>query len=75
MSAPKPRKGMPSPKLDKSTFRDRFFGRFQDPAFRPYDADIQRIMDVAWSAYREGRKAPITRKRAQDLQILTTTSR
>jgi multimeric flavodoxin WrbA len=62
MSAPEPRKGMPSPKLDKPAFRSRFLDRFQDPAFRPLDAELERIMEVAWKAYQDGRKSPITRK-------------
>lgn len=62
MSASEPRKGMPSPKLDKPAFRARFFDRFQDPAFRALDPELERVMEVAWSAYQDGRKAPITRK-------------
>src|SRR4051812_31874847 len=53
---------MPSPKLDKAAFRSRFLDRFHDPAFRPLDDALERIVEVAWDAYREGRKSPITRK-------------
>lgn len=60
--APAPRKGMPDPQLDRETFRARYLERFHDPAFRSLDAELERIVDVAWDAYANHRKAPITRK-------------
>src|SRR5882724_691757 len=68
MSGAEPRKGMPSPKLDKATFRTRFLERFHDPAFRPLDDALERILEVAWDAYREGRKSPITRKAGPEFE-------
>ena len=62
MPATEPRKGMPSPKLDKPAFRERFLDRFRDPAFRAEDEALNRLIDIAWDAYQAGRKAPITRK-------------
>jgi multimeric flavodoxin WrbA len=61
-AAPVPRKGMPSPKLDREAFRERWLAQFRDPAFRALDAELARIEETAWEAYAEGRKAPITRK-------------
>jgi multimeric flavodoxin WrbA len=59
---PAPRKGMPSPRLDEAAFRDRFRARFADPAFAPLDAEIERLAGVAWAAYADSRKSPVTRK-------------
>jgi multimeric flavodoxin WrbA len=66
MSGTEPRKGMPSPQLDKETFRNRFLDRFHDPAFREMDDALDRLIEIAWGAYQEGRKAPITRKAGPD---------
>ena len=35
---------------------------FVDPAFRSEDQAIARLEEIAWQAYTEGRKAPLTRK-------------
>jgi multimeric flavodoxin WrbA len=59
---PEPRKGMPDPKLTQAEFRARYLQQFTDPAFRPLDAELERIVQVAWDAYDNHRKAPITRK-------------
>lgn len=61
-SAPAPRKGMPDPTLSQAEFRRRYLDQFRDPAFRPLDAELERIADIAWDAYSQHRKAPITRK-------------
>jgi multimeric flavodoxin WrbA len=61
-SAPKPRKGMPSPRLDKATFKARFRSAFADPAFDALDKELTRVADVAWDAYRGHRKSPRTKK-------------
>jgi multimeric flavodoxin WrbA len=60
--APEPRKGMPDPTLSEAEFRDRYLSQFRDPAFRPLDAELERIAAAAWDAYAGHRKAPITRK-------------
>jgi multimeric flavodoxin WrbA len=61
-TAPEPRKGMPSPQLSEADFRARFLGQYQDPVFRPLDAELARIATAAWDAYSNHRKAPVTRK-------------
>jgi multimeric flavodoxin WrbA len=66
MSASQPRKGMPSPKLDRETFRRRFLDRFCDPAFRRMDDALDQLIEIAWDAYQDGRKSPITRKAGPD---------
>jgi multimeric flavodoxin WrbA len=53
---------MPDPKLTQAQFRERYLGQFRDPGFRPLDAELERIVQVAWEAYDAGRKAPQTRK-------------
>jgi multimeric flavodoxin WrbA len=60
--APEPRKGMPSPRLEEAAFRARFGERFADPAFAPLAAEIERLASVAWRAYSDQRKSPVTRK-------------
>ena len=50
----------PAP-LTRTEFRDRFNGRFYDPAFQGEQDAIARLEAIAWSAVQEGRKAPITR--------------
>ena len=55
-------KGQAPAVLNRSDFHDRFMQSFMDPAFRPEDEALARLEDVAWDAYKEGRKAPVTRK-------------
>jgi len=57
-----PRKGMPSPKLPEDAFKARYREQFTDPEFDGLSADIERIAEVAWHAYRDSRKSPRTRK-------------
>lgn len=57
----KVRKGQAPPKLTRAEFSERFNIRFYDPAFAAESEAIARIEVIAWEAYREGRKAPITR--------------
>lgn len=62
MKVPTPRKGMPSPRLDKSQFRERFLSQFKDSSFEELTAELERVGDAAWQAYDTSRKSPITRK-------------
>ena len=59
---PEPRKGMPDPALSEAEFRRRYLEQFADPAFRTLDAELEKILQVAWDAYSNHRKAPVTRK-------------
>ena len=56
------RKGQAPAVLTRSEFHDRFIQSFVDPAFRAEDDAISRVEAVAWEAYQDGRKAPVTRK-------------
>lgn len=56
------RKGQAPGNLDRGEFGRRFRNAFVDPAFRVEDAAIARLEAVAWDAYVDGRKSPLTRK-------------
>jgi multimeric flavodoxin WrbA len=56
------RKGQAPAKLGRTEFGIRFRAAYIDPAFRAEDSSIARLEEIAWQAYREGRKAPFTRK-------------
>lgn len=55
-------KGQASVALPKAEFLARFRRRFEDPAFRASDDRIDALGEVAWQAYHEYRKSPVTRK-------------
>src|SRR5690242_20980495 len=55
------RKGMPSTTLDKAEFARRLKQLFFDPAFDSLTSEIDKIVDAAWDAYDNSRKAPRTR--------------
>ena len=54
------RKGQAPAPLTREEFHRRFVVRFYDPAFKAEGDAIGRLEDIAWGAYKEGRKAPIT---------------
>lgn len=56
------RKGQAPPVLSRKVFHERFMQSFMDPAFKPEAEALARLEAVAWDAYIEGRKAPVTRK-------------
>jgi multimeric flavodoxin WrbA len=53
---------MPSVELTREVFAERFRARFYDPEFDNGRADIDRLLDIAWSAYADDHKSPRTRK-------------
>ncbi len=55
------RKGQAPATLTRQAFGDRYRASFIDPAFASEAAAIARLEDIAWQAYSEGRKAPLTR--------------
>ncbi len=61
-TAPDPRKGMPSPQLDETEFRQRFLEQFADPAFGAATSELDRVAGIAWDGYSNHRKSPVTRK-------------
>lgn len=60
-SAPAPRKGMPSPRLQEAEFKRRYREQFIDPTFEAATAEIDTIAEIAWKAYADSRKSPRTR--------------
>jgi multimeric flavodoxin WrbA len=56
------RKGQAPAQLSRIQFHDRFAQSFKDPLFAPEKAALARVEDVAWTAYRDSRKSPVTQK-------------
>ncbi|MBC7610219.1 MAG: flavodoxin family protein [Polaromonas sp.] len=56
------RKGQAPAVLSRKAFHERFMQSFKDPAFNAESEALLRVEDIAWEAYLEGRKAPVTRK-------------
>jgi multimeric flavodoxin WrbA len=56
------REGQAPKPHSREVFHERFMQSFVDPAFRVEDTAISRLEHVAWEAYQEGRKSPVTRK-------------
>ncbi|MDM0035682.1 flavodoxin family protein [Variovorax sp. J22P271] len=59
---PRIRKGQAPESLQRAAFHDRFMQPYQDPAFKAEAKALERIELIAWEAYEQGRKAPVTRK-------------
>jgi multimeric flavodoxin WrbA len=62
MAAPDIRKEMPPVKLSREEFGQRYRRRFSDPMFAPLKDELEAVIAVAWDAYSNSRKAPVTRK-------------
>ncbi len=56
------RKGQAPGQLKRVEFHDRFMQSFQDPAFGVESDALGRLEDIAWEAYTDSRKSPVTRK-------------
>ena len=56
------RKGQAPAPLTRERFHERFMQDFKDPAFQAEQQALARLEQIAFEAYEEGRKAPITRK-------------
>ena len=48
--------------MARDAFRERFMQAFFDPAYQGESPALARLEEIAWDAYDEGRKAPLTRK-------------
>jgi multimeric flavodoxin WrbA len=57
--------------LTPRQFRERFFARFDDPAFDAVKAELDKVCDIAWNGYIEYRKSPRTRPAGNDFSIKT----
>ena len=60
--SPKVVEGQVAKFLSREEFRRRFDNRFYDPAFDVARPEIARLEAIAWDAYHDGRKAPVTAK-------------
>jgi multimeric flavodoxin WrbA len=56
------RKGQAPAPAARSEFHDLFMQAFFDPVYRTERDAIARLEQLAWDAYQEGRKAPVTHK-------------
>lgn len=59
--APAVRKGQGDVKLSREEFERRLRERFYDPAFDAVAPELEKIVNVAWTAYDQYRKSPRTR--------------
>ena len=62
ITSPKIRIGQAPKTITRSEFSDRFKQSFLDPAFRVEDEAIDKLEEIAWQAFVDGRKAPLTQK-------------
>ncbi|RZL86519.1 MAG: flavodoxin family protein [Variovorax sp.] len=56
------RKGQAPAPMARTAFHQRFMEAYRDPAFQAESEALTRIEAIAWEAYEQGRKAPLTRK-------------
>ena len=56
------RKGQAPGPISRAEFSQRYQAAFRDPAFTAEQEALGRIEQIAWLAYQDGRKAPVTRK-------------
>jgi hypothetical protein len=52
------RTGQGSVKLTREEFAQRFHERFYDPSFDDGRAELDRLVEIAWSNYEQYRKSP-----------------
>lgn len=55
------RKGQAPKQLSRAEFGERFRIRFYDPAFTAEGDSIARLEAIAWEAFKDGRKSPISK--------------
>ncbi len=58
MSKPAVRRQTEYVPLTKAQFRERFFGRFYDPAFDEVRSELEKVFEKAWDGYIAYRKSP-----------------
>jgi multimeric flavodoxin WrbA len=56
------RKGQAPGQLSRAEFGERYQSSFRDPAFAAEKEALGRIEQIAWLAYKDERKSPVTRK-------------
>jgi len=58
MTTPKVRRQTEWKPLSKAAFRERFYARFQDPAFEAVKPELEKVFETAWDGYIVYRKSP-----------------
>ena len=48
--------------LDEAEFKRRFLSQYIDPAFKPLQGELGKVVDAAWDAYINSRKSPYSRQ-------------
>lgn len=48
------------PDQNEDDFKQGFTQRFADPAFGPFETQIEEMAEIAWQAHLDGRKSPLT---------------
>ncbi len=66
------RKGQAPAALTRQVFGERYRAGFADSGIAVEQAAIARLEDIAWKAYDEGRKAPLTRPAGPALSLLNS---
>ncbi len=66
VEVPSVRTGQGSVKLAFAEFRRRYLLQFDHPKFEALDSELEKIVDMAWSIYQAGDKAPRTRAAGPD---------
>jgi multimeric flavodoxin WrbA len=61
-------KQQPDVQLTREEFEQRYRARFYDPAFKEVEAELAKVIEVAWQAYNEYRKSPRTRKAGKEFK-------
>lgn len=64
----KPRTSGKDLSLDEAEFKQRYRLQFRDSHFSHLALEIEKITEVAWDNYKEGRKAPLRRKAGSEFQ-------
>jgi multimeric flavodoxin WrbA len=59
---PEVRTGQAPPPHPREEFRQRFLANFFDPIFAAEREALDRIEEIAWTAFKDGHKSPVTRK-------------
>jgi multimeric flavodoxin WrbA len=62
MFEPKARKSGTEWKLERDEFKKRFNQSYMDPWFNNHRDKISELEEIAWKAYLDGRKAPVTQR-------------
>lgn len=66
--SPTIRKGQGAPYLDRATFEQRYRARYEGARYDGERDAVERLLEIAWAAYRDGEKSPHTRKAGAEFE-------